>query len=88
MPRQSSVRLYCPRCQEVYLPRTRYQHIDGAFFGTSFPQLLFFQYPDRLPAQSPPKYVPRIYGFKVHESAPEKQRAQLKDRQEGKIRDI
>jgi casein kinase II subunit beta len=73
---------------QVYMPRSRYQHIDGAFFGTTFPHMMFFTYPERLPPQNPPKYVPRIYGFKIHESAIERQKMQLKDRQEGRLRDL
>ena len=68
------------------MPRSRYQHIDGAFFGPSFPALMFFTYPERLPPQHPPKYVPRIYGFKIHESAIERQKAQLKE--QVRIRDL
>ena len=83
------------------MPRSRYQHIDGAFFGTTFPHMLFFTYPERLPPQNPPKcaavppartqprrYVPRIYGFKLHHTAIARQNQQLKDRQEGRIRDL
>ena len=39
------MKLYCPRCQDIYQPRTN-QHtaIDGAFFGTSFPQVFLMHY--------------------------------------------
>ncbi len=87
-PRISSVRLYCQRCKEVYMPKTRYQHLDGAFFGTSFPHIFYFQYPERAPAQGFRPYIPRIYGFKLHETAHERQRQQLKDRQDGKAQDL
>ena len=34
------------------------------------------------------RYVPRIYGFKLHNTAVERQNQQLKERQEGRIRDL
>lgn len=30
---------YCPRCQEVYVPKQKHLDIDGAYFGTSFPHV-------------------------------------------------
>tara|TARA_B110000285_G_scaffold200437_1_gene234346 strand:- start:534 stop:821 length:288 start_codon:yes stop_codon:yes gene_type:complete len=33
----SRFKVYCPRCEEVYIPKFKYVNIDGAFFGTSFP---------------------------------------------------
>lgn len=33
----SRLKVYCPRCEEVYVPKFRSVTIDGAFFGTSFP---------------------------------------------------
>lgn len=35
----SRVKVYCPRCEEVYKIKKPCSDIDGAYFGTSFPQL-------------------------------------------------
>ena len=67
---QESVKLYCPSCEDVFLPRsTRHDHIDGAYFGTTFAHLFFLTYPEMKPQPSTAKYVPRVFGFKVHKSA-------------------
>ena len=29
----SRVKVYCPRCQDVYIPRQKQLDIDGAYFG-------------------------------------------------------
>ena len=57
---------FCPRCEEVYLPKTRQVNIDGASFGTSFPQVFLMHYP--MAVILPPKiyhYEPKIFGFKI-----------------------
>lgn len=67
-PDVSTVKLFCPCCEDVFnLPsKRRATAIDGAFFGTSFPHLFILQYPDLKPiVKPPPRYVPRIFGFKV-----------------------
>lgn len=41
LPFQKAVKLYCPRCEDIYSPKSsRHGTIDGAFFGSSFPHLL------------------------------------------------
>lgn len=70
VPRTNTVKLFCPRCQDIYYPRLRrHSNIDGAYFGTTFPHLLLQTYPDLYPAPSEAKYVPKIYGFRIHSSA-------------------
>ena len=65
--RSSRVKVYCPKCEEVYYPKQKFQDVDGAYFGTSFPHILLQTYSD-LPSSSKPasKFIPRIYGFKIH----------------------
>lgn len=43
--------------------------IDGAYFGTTFPHLMLMTYPVYRPPKSNEKYVPRVFGFKLHPSA-------------------
>ncbi|PQE11210.1 casein kinase II subunit beta-2 protein [Rutstroemia sp. NJR-2017a BVV2] len=69
-PNLKAVKLYCARCEDIYNPKSsRHSAIDGAYFGTSFHNILFQVYPAMIPAKSYERYVPRIYGFKVHAPA-------------------
>lgn len=51
---EKSVKLYCGRCEDLYSPKSS-QHgsIDCAYFGTTFPHLLFLVYPTLLPSKDP-----------------------------------
>ena len=70
IPNQRAVKLYCARCEDVYNPKSnRHQAIDGAYFGTSFHNILFQVYPALIPSKTVDRYVPRVYGFKVHSAA-------------------
>lgn len=44
--------------------------LDGAYFGTTFAGLFFMSYPDLVPVRSTEVFVPRVFGFKIHESSP------------------
>ena len=53
VPYTKAVKLYCPRCEDLYSPKSsRHGSIVGAYFGTSFPHMLFLVYPQNLPAKS------------------------------------
>eukprot|EP01104_Vermistella_antarctica_P003577 TRINITY_DN1381_c0_g1_i3.p1 TRINITY_DN1381_c0_g1~~TRINITY_DN1381_c0_g1_i3.p1 ORF type:complete len:237 (+),score=51.31 TRINITY_DN1381_c0_g1_i3:228-938(+) len=83
IPRMNSVKLFCPGCQEVYRPRRRrHGNIDGAYFGTTFSHLLLQLYPELCPEPTRFHYVPRIYGFRIHESAREINRKLLRQQQQ------
>ncbi|KAL4893893.1 casein kinase II, regulatory subunit [Aspergillus ambiguus] len=70
IPSMSTVRLYCPKCEDIYNPKSsRHAAIDGAYFGTSFHSMLFQVYPALVPEKSIRRYEPRIYGFRVHAAA-------------------
>ncbi|KAJ4354510.1 casein kinase 2 regulatory subunit [Didymosphaeria variabile] len=83
----SPVKLYCARCEDLYNPKSsRHAIIDGAYFGTSFHNILFQVYPNMLPPKSQRRYEPKVFGFKVHAAAARWQadeREMLKDRLRG-----
>jgi casein kinase II subunit beta len=67
--RQSSCKVYCAACNEIYFPKSsRLDCLDGAYFGSSFAHLYFMVFPHLLPTPAPKLYVPKMYGFKVHKS--------------------
>lgn len=70
IPRTSTVKIYCPKCEDVYYPRSKYQgNTDGAYFGTTFPHLFLMTYAHIKPSRPMQSYVPKIFGFKIHRSA-------------------
>ena len=41
-------------------------NVDGAYFGTTFPHLLLMTYPGLRPPRQQETYVPRVFGFRLH----------------------
>ena len=63
--RTSRVKIFCPKCDEVYVPHNK-TRLDGASFGTSIALMFLNSYPTVIVL--PPKvysYEPTIHGFKV-----------------------
>lgn len=99
IPCNSAVKIYCPKCEDIYFPRCKYQSsilflsfdiivfkllvwqylfspwrllgtdMDGAYIGTTFPHLYLMSYPSSKPAKATEKYVPRVFGFKLHKDS-------------------
>lgn len=67
VPGEAMVKSYCPKCMDVYTPKSsRHHHTDGAYFGTGFPHMLFMVHPEYRPKRPTNQFVPRLYGFKIH----------------------
>lgn len=67
IPREGSVKIYCPKCNDIYYPRSsRHRGIDGSYWGTTFPHLFLISYPEHRPQRPTQFYVPRVYGFRVN----------------------
>uniref|UniRef100_A0A1I8IVK3 Casein kinase II subunit beta n=2 Tax=Macrostomum lignano TaxID=282301 RepID=A0A1I8IVK3_9PLAT len=76
IPGEATVKVYCPRCMEVYVPNSsRHLHVDGAYFGTGFPHLLFLSHPECRPKPPANQFAPSLYGFKIHPLAYQLQQA-------------
>jgi casein kinase II subunit beta len=70
VPGVQFVKLYCPRCEDIYNPKSsRHASIDGAYFGTSFANILFQVYPALVPEKIIARYEPKVFGFRVHAAA-------------------
>ncbi|KAI8065652.1 casein kinase II regulatory subunit-domain-containing protein [Gongronella butleri] len=66
-PYVKSVKLYCPRCTDVFHCMAADSAVlDGAYFGTTFPHLLVQTHQSTIvPDTSIERYTPRIFGFKL-----------------------
>ena len=64
-PRQNRVKVYCPKCEEMYIP-TITNRLDGAYFGSSLAHVFFQVYMKNIVL--PPKvhfYEPQLFGFAI-----------------------
>ncbi|KAJ7868071.1 casein kinase II, regulatory subunit, partial [Mycena olivaceomarginata] len=62
VPFERTVKLYCGRCEDLYSPNSsRHGSIDGAYFGTTFPHLLYLMCPALIPPKTgPPAHRPGL----------------------------
>lgn len=61
VPGEAMVKSYCPKCMDVYTPKSsRHHHTDGAYFGTGFPHMLFMVHPEYRPKRPTNTFVPRL----------------------------
>jgi casein kinase II subunit beta len=82
--RTATVKIFCPKCEDIYFPRSKYQgNIDGAYYGTTFPHLFLMTYGYLKPQPCATEYTPRIFGFKIREKPGEGDAAQKKPRSGG-----
>merc|ERR1719171_523016 len=57
--RSQQVKIFCPKCEQVFSPKSKYKELDGAYFGTSFPQIFLQSYTTLVPLENPRPFVPR-----------------------------
>jgi len=71
----STVKLYCPSCQDIYNPpSSRFNVVDGAAFGTTFPHMFMLTYPEVIYENHPQGDIQliheeRMFGFRVSSKA-------------------
>ncbi|KAH3688400.1 hypothetical protein WICPIJ_000613 [Wickerhamomyces pijperi] len=67
----STVKLYCPKCEDIYNPKSsRHAQIDGAYFGTTFPGMFLQTFAaEVMPVHPVERYIPKIFGFNIHQYA-------------------
>jgi hypothetical protein len=67
IPCTNTVKIFCSKCEDIYFPKSsRHSSLDGAYFGTSFPHLFLQTYPELQGSEPTQRYVPRIFGFRLH----------------------
>lgn len=65
--RTSRVKVFCPKCEEVYIPKFKSINVDGAYFGTSVPHIFLESFKEAVVL--PPRvfsYEPKIHGFRLY----------------------
>ncbi len=69
VPNTAPLRMYCPRCQDVYLPqKAKFESIDGAYFGPYFAHMFVVNYP-LLSVRPRQEFSGTIFGFRMHSSS-------------------
>ena len=64
--RKGRVKVFCPKCEEVYIPMPQKFNMDGAFFGPSLPHIFLKEYASQIVlAQTLHYYEPRVFGFRI-----------------------
>lgn len=77
------MKLYCGRCEDLYSPKSsRHGSIDGAYFGTTFPHLLFLVYPTLLPSKDPDSSMHHTSGKETNNLADSRNRRRLREEPE------
>ncbi len=70
VPRNYCVNTFCPRCRDIFYPKSaRQANLDGAYFGTTFCHLFLMVNIEQLPSKIKETYSPRIFGFRVHKKS-------------------
>jgi len=64
--RASQVMIFCPKCEQVFSPKSKYKELDGSYFGSSLPQIFLQSYPTMVPLDPPRPFMPRVFGFNLH----------------------
>ena len=60
------MKVYCPKCEEMYIPSSTTNRVDGAYFGSSLAHVFFQVYEKNIVL--PPKvyyYEPQLFGFAI-----------------------
>lgn len=60
--------MYCPRCRDIYHMKNHVE-LDGAYFGPYFATAFLMQYPSLVPKEGKNKPLPKLFGFKVHNTS-------------------
>jgi len=65
-PDQHRVYMYCPSCNDIYIPEDRkYMNIDGSFFGSAYIVAFLHTYTSIQPPSPPELPQFRLFGFKI-----------------------
>lgn len=80
--KNSRVKVYCPKCEDVFKPKKKCSDVDGAYFGTSFPHIFLKKYPELIPTEQNCLFVPRIFGYKIYQKSGSKYKVDDRNKKE------